>query len=273
VLTGRRLGHHSHRPSENSGGPPLGAAHPAGWVRTARLGPAPITKESVMAAITSVVLYDPRDTSPEVRTIAGFLAGYSGQTRKVYTLDLRMFYRCSEKHQLALFEITRTHIELYARDSRNTAELPPPSGVAFPPWRASTGTQQRKASRALPSRPRPPTAPRLRVPRRGPGPNELGGFPTPPAPRTALSRQRTCSSSRSSAPAEGSETCSTTGSASSSQAAPHHGARLNRSRASDPAVPGWSRRAPKIARLARMRSRRWLSQALVVSEQERTEFE
>jgi len=69
-----------------------------------------------MAADTSVVLYDPRDTSPEVRTIAGFLAGYSGRTREAYSLDLRMFYRWSEEHQLALFEITRTHIELYARD-------------------------------------------------------------------------------------------------------------------------------------------------------------
>ncbi len=69
-----------------------------------------------MAVVTSVVLYDPRDTSPEVRTIAGFLAGYSGRTREAYTLDLRMFYRWSEEHQLALFEITRTHIELYASD-------------------------------------------------------------------------------------------------------------------------------------------------------------
>ncbi len=60
-----------------------------------------------MAAVTSVVLYDPRDTSPEVRTIAGFLAGYSGRTREAYTLDLRMFYRWCEEHQLTLFEITR----------------------------------------------------------------------------------------------------------------------------------------------------------------------
>jgi hypothetical protein len=27
-----------------------------------------------------------------------------------------MFYRWCEEHQLALFEITRTHIELYARE-------------------------------------------------------------------------------------------------------------------------------------------------------------
>ncbi len=69
-----------------------------------------------MAAVTSVVLYDPRDTSPDVRTIAGFLAGYSGRTREAYTLDLRMFYRWCDEHQLALFDITRTHIELYARE-------------------------------------------------------------------------------------------------------------------------------------------------------------
>lgn len=50
-----------------------------------------------MAASTSVVLYDPQETSPEVRTLAGFLAGYSGRTREAYTLDLRMFYRWCEE--------------------------------------------------------------------------------------------------------------------------------------------------------------------------------
>ncbi len=49
----------------------IGAAHPASWVRSAWLGPAPVTKEPVMAAVTSVVLYDPRDTSPEVRSSPG----------------------------------------------------------------------------------------------------------------------------------------------------------------------------------------------------------
>lgn len=46
-----------------------------------------------MASATSVVLYDPRDTSLEVRAIAGFLTGYSGRTREAYTLDLGIFYR------------------------------------------------------------------------------------------------------------------------------------------------------------------------------------
>ncbi len=77
-----------------------------------------------MAATTSVVLYDPQDTSPEVRTIAGFLAGYSGRTREAYTLDLRMFYRWCDERSLGLFDLTRTHIELYARDLEDIGRKP-----------------------------------------------------------------------------------------------------------------------------------------------------
>ena len=54
-----------------------------------------------MAATHSVVLYDPRETSVEVTTAAGFLAGYSGRTREAYTLDLRQYYRWCEEHRLA----------------------------------------------------------------------------------------------------------------------------------------------------------------------------
>lgn len=35
----------------------------------------------------------PQDTSREMRTVAGYLAGFSGRTCEAYTLDLRMFYR------------------------------------------------------------------------------------------------------------------------------------------------------------------------------------
>jgi site-specific recombinase XerD len=77
-----------------------------------------------MAATTSVVLYDPQGTSPEVRTQAGFLAGYSGRTREAYTLDLRMFYRWCEEHHLGLFDLTRTHIQLYARELEDLGRKP-----------------------------------------------------------------------------------------------------------------------------------------------------
>lgn len=76
------------------------------------------------ASTSSVVLYDPQDTSPEVRTVAGYLAGFSGRTREAYTLDLRMFYRWCDEHRLALFEVTRTHIELYARELEELGRAP-----------------------------------------------------------------------------------------------------------------------------------------------------
>ena len=77
-----------------------------------------------MATNTSVVLYDPQETSLEVKAIAGFLAGYSGRTREAYTLDLRMFYRWCDEHRLELFRATRTHIELYARELEELGRAP-----------------------------------------------------------------------------------------------------------------------------------------------------
>lgn len=68
-----------------------------------------------MAASHSVVLYEPTETSPEVTTAAGFLAGHSGRTREAYTLGPRQFIRWCNEHRLGLFDRTRTHIELYAR--------------------------------------------------------------------------------------------------------------------------------------------------------------
>ena len=78
-----------------------------------------------MAATThELVAYEPTETSPEVRTIAGFLAGYSGRTREAYTLDLRQFLRWSTEHDLELFEMTRTHIEIYARQLEDEGKAP-----------------------------------------------------------------------------------------------------------------------------------------------------
>ena len=58
-----------------------------------RLGPGSRREEPIMATDHAVVLYEQTETSPEVVTIAGFLAGYSGRTREAYTLDLRQFLR------------------------------------------------------------------------------------------------------------------------------------------------------------------------------------
>ena len=77
-----------------------------------------------MATNNAVVLYEQTETSPEVVTIAGFLAGYSGRTREAYTLDLRQFLRWLDAHGLALFEVTRTHIEVYARQLEDEGKAP-----------------------------------------------------------------------------------------------------------------------------------------------------
>jgi hypothetical protein len=70
-----------------------------------------------MAVSHSVVLYEPTETSAEVVTVAGFLAGYSGRTREAYTLDLRQFIRWCDEHRLGLFDVTRTHIASRPRAS------------------------------------------------------------------------------------------------------------------------------------------------------------
>ncbi len=77
-----------------------------------------------MAVSHSVVLYEPTETSAEVVTVAGFLAGYSGPTREAYTLDLRQFIRWCDERRLGLFEVTRTHIELYARELEELGRAP-----------------------------------------------------------------------------------------------------------------------------------------------------
>ncbi len=56
-----------------------------------------------MTVTHSVVLYDPKKTSAEVKAAAGFLAGYSGRTREAYTLDLPHLYGwCDKRHLQSL---------------------------------------------------------------------------------------------------------------------------------------------------------------------------
>ena len=77
-----------------------------------------------MAVFRSVVLYEPTETSPEDTTAAGFLAGYSGRTREAYTLDLRQVIRWCNEHRLGLFDMTHTHIELFARQLEEEGKAP-----------------------------------------------------------------------------------------------------------------------------------------------------
>lgn len=47
--------------------------------------------------------------------VAGFLAGYAGNTRPAYQHDLRVFVAWCGERQLGLLDAARSHIELLAR--------------------------------------------------------------------------------------------------------------------------------------------------------------
>jgi site-specific recombinase XerD len=49
------------------------------------------------------------------QVIAGFLAGFGELTREAYELDLRQWMGWCDSHDLAILEVRRAHIELYAR--------------------------------------------------------------------------------------------------------------------------------------------------------------
>ena len=51
----------------------------------------------------------------EQQALVGFLGGYSGLTRDAYALDLRQFAAWCQQRQLALFDVARHDIELFAR--------------------------------------------------------------------------------------------------------------------------------------------------------------
>ena len=53
--------------------------------------------------------------------LGGFLAGYSGNTRAAYRLDLRQFVSWCDTRGLAIFEVRRVHIELFARSLERRA--------------------------------------------------------------------------------------------------------------------------------------------------------
>ena len=83
-----------------------------------------------------------------MRTLSGFLGGYSGLTRDAYALDLRQFAQWCHKRRIALFAVGRHDIEAFARhledlgrahgdDWRNW--LVGQSASLSAPWLLSTG--------------------------------------------------------------------------------------------------------------------------------------
>lgn len=64
---------------------------------------------------TELAVLAPDPFEPARLTAASFLAGYSGHTRELYTHYLRCWWAFCEAHDLAVLEVRRPHIELWAR--------------------------------------------------------------------------------------------------------------------------------------------------------------
>jgi hypothetical protein len=69
-----------------------------------------MTDSTMLSVVTDDVF-----TDAELRTLAGFLGGYSGLTRDAYALDLRQFAQWCHDRRTGLFAVTRSDIEAFAR--------------------------------------------------------------------------------------------------------------------------------------------------------------
>jgi site-specific recombinase XerD len=69
-----------------------------------------------MASSTAVLVrYDDPDVLAERAAVAGFLAGYTGNTLVSYTTDLRLFATWCAERGVRLLGVKRAHLELFAR--------------------------------------------------------------------------------------------------------------------------------------------------------------
>lgn len=79
------------------------------------------------------------------RALAGFLAGYSGQTMTACRVDLTKFIAWLDTRSVAAFEVKPAHIELYARWSETQGLAPATMGGACRRSAASPPTAPRDA--------------------------------------------------------------------------------------------------------------------------------
>jgi site-specific recombinase XerD len=64
---------------------------------------------------TTIVTQSPPLFDEARQAVAGFLARYSGPTRRSYATDLRQFFSWCARMDLEVFDLKRAHIELWAR--------------------------------------------------------------------------------------------------------------------------------------------------------------
>jgi hypothetical protein len=75
-----------------------------------------------MNSSTAVVVRRDHREYEMLMVVAGFLAGYTGNTRLAYQHDLRVFVSWCRNQHLHLMDVVRAHIELFAR-SQETVGL------------------------------------------------------------------------------------------------------------------------------------------------------
>ena len=68
-----------------------------------------------MSETVEIVVVEDPSAAAERIAVAGFLAGYTGNTRRSYATDLRLFAVWCREGSLSLFTVRRAHIELFAR--------------------------------------------------------------------------------------------------------------------------------------------------------------
>lgn len=72
---------------------------------------------------TELVSYEDPSVITERVAVAGFLAGYTGNTRTGYTTDLRIYADWCHTNGLALLAVRRVHLELFARWMENEGRM------------------------------------------------------------------------------------------------------------------------------------------------------
>ena len=68
-----------------------------------------------MSIANELSTFDDPASRRELLTIAGFLAGYGTATRTSYATDLRIYAQWCSEFGLRLFQVQRSHLELFAR--------------------------------------------------------------------------------------------------------------------------------------------------------------
>ena len=68
-----------------------------------------------MSITNELSIFDDPTSRRELLVIAGFLAGYGTTTRTGYATDLRLFTDWCRDCGLSLFEVQRSHLELFGR--------------------------------------------------------------------------------------------------------------------------------------------------------------